>query len=98
MKSINVTTWDLRAAEADLDDRDRYLASPTGIFVRIQNPGESDDPAALKLTIQIRNGPGSRGFLTEVSADLRAPDFRSLVAVLETAIGTAEKIGILNVL
>jgi hypothetical protein len=74
---------------------DTRRGSETGILVRIQNP-ESNDPSAVELVIAVRNGPGVGPAVdTELMVALRGPDLRSLAAVIERAIETAETVGIL---
>jgi hypothetical protein len=88
VEPIQVTTWHLRQAGAELDTQ----RSRTGIYAEIETPGQSVDPEAIRLGIQIKQGPGVDA---DFCCDLRAADFRLLVAVLERVITEAEECGIL---
>ena len=97
-KTIGVCTWASRTAGGDLDEPG-YVPEDTRIHVEIETPGESDDPDALKLTIEISNGPGRlEPEEKTVHVDLRPRDFPRLVAVLERVIKEAELAGILPIL
>lgn len=96
MKSPHASTWNLRRAVADLDSRTE--GSDTDLLVKIESPGYSSDPEAINLSIEVRHGPGRNPDDEPVRKhfDLRAPDFRPLLFILEAVISEAERAGILD--
>jgi hypothetical protein len=91
----HVTSFSIRRAAADLDEPN--LKSDTAMFASITAPGESNDPEAILLAMRFKHHPGvqHQSKCEEWRVDLRAEDFRYLLATLEAAIVEAELAGIL---
>lgn len=90
--STCATGWNSRVTFAELDFATD--GSPTLPKVTISSTGISNAPDAIRLQITILYGPN--GIDADAEMDLRAEDFRPLLAVLERAIVEAEKSGILT--